>query len=136
MNERAKNLAAEWVYWLNDRRIFGPPPQVNVLVRLMKERDPPASRGEPDGALSAELAAFHVGVIYLEENLFTPFMVVYCGYQTAPAKTPVKAWAAKFGIASPAFYDRAHKAATKVLATMRTVQLMREQEAAILRDRG
>lgn len=119
-SERAKSLADDWITWLDDRRFFGPPPKKSVLAMLIEKN---RSRGEiPDRPLNAELAAFHVAVVGLPQEMFLPFIRVYCGVPDAP----IKALAYGAGIGRDAYYDRAHKAAYQVLRSMRSVLAMVE----------
>lgn len=108
-NERAFNMAQLWISWLDTRKFFAPPAQKNILAMMMQE--PQASRGEPDGELSADIFAFNLCVVSLPIEQFIPFVVVYCQYKPRP----VKVMAHELGIQAPAFYDRAHTSALKVL---------------------
>lgn len=112
-NERAYNLAQDWVKWLDTRRFYGKPEVKNILAMLMK--DPHPSRGEPDGKNSADLQAFNIAVTSLPSHEFIPFVVVYCEFR--PENKPIKVIAHSQGVNSSNFYQRAHRAAMDVLAT-------------------
>lgn len=110
-NERAYNLAQDWIRWLDTRRFYGRPEHKNILAMLMAERRP--SMGEPDGDNSADLQAFNLAVTNLPVNDFIAFVVIYCEYR--PERKPVKLIAYEQGVNSPNFYARAHRAAHEVL---------------------
>lgn len=114
-NEQVYELAQEWIRWLDSRRFLGEPAQKNILAMLMKDENRRPARGEPDGPMSAEMAAFNLAVSSLPVGQFVPFVVRYCGYKPKPIKTI----AYELGIQPPAFYERADNAALHVHSLMR-----------------
>lgn len=111
-NERAQAYAYEWLYWLSNHRFFGPPQPKHIIAMLSM----PDTRGEPpDAKLSAEMAAFHLGVIGLPDDLGRAFVRVYCHWPDLPIKT----LAAQDGVCPSVYYDRAHKGANDALLGMR-----------------
>lgn len=126
-NEYVYNLALDWVRWLDTRRFFGPPEQKNILARLQGGGK---SGGEPDGVMSAEVAAFNLAVCGLEIGYFIPFIAIYCEYRPKP----VKVMAYELGIQPPAFYDRAEKAAADVRRVTQKLTEMHKMMAAEVSD--
>lgn len=108
-HEGVYNLAQDWIRWLNTRRFFCQPEQKNILAKLQKEQSP--SRGEPDGEMNAEMAAFNLAVTSLPKEQFIPFVFVYCDYRPFP----VKVMAHEIGIGRRTFYENSDKAAAEVL---------------------
>lgn len=109
-NEQVYQMAQDWLIWLKSRRFVGPPPQKNILVALAEKNK---DKGEPpDGPMSAEIAAFNLAINALKAGYLVPFVAVYCDYRPKPVKT----LAYELGIQPPAFYERAHEAATKVMS--------------------
>ncbi len=120
-NERVYNLAQDWREWLRTRRFLCKPEQKGILARLIPDSRP--SRGEPDGAMIAEMSAFNTSVTSLEPGKLVPFVWVYCEYRPKPAKTV----AAEMNINRKTFYDRADTAAGEVeRLTDKLVRLNRE----------
>ena len=111
-NNQAQELAYNWIKWLHNGRFFGPPMPKHILAMLSM---PDTSGEPPDAPLSAELAAFHLGVIGLDESVGRPFIRIYCGW---PAE-PIKTLAHREGVCSSVYYDRAHKGAADALKGMR-----------------
>ena len=107
-NERAYNLAQDWILWMDRVKFFCKPEQQNILAQFMASKP---RRGEPDGELSATIHAFNLAVTDLPVADFVPFIVVYCKYRPRP----IKVMAHEFGIDTSTFYDRAHASAFKVL---------------------
>ena len=108
---RAQALADDWMYWLHTRSFFGPPPPKHILAMLSM----PNVGGEPPNAkLSVEIAAFHIGVVGLPDDLGRPFIRVYCGWPDQP----IKSLAYDENVSSVAYYDRAHKGARLALQNM------------------
>lgn len=119
-NEVVYQMAQDWIYWLDTRRFLGEPPQKNILALMMQDKGDCKPKGEPDGPVSAEIAAFNMAVSCLELGRFVPFIVVYCDYKPQPIKT----MAHDLGIGRDQFYERAHSAASEVHAVaMRLVRL-------------
>lgn len=124
-SERAQALADDWPYWLRNHRFFGPPQPKHILAMLSM----PDTGGEPpDAKLSAEMAAFHLGVIGLPDHLGRAFVRVYCGWPNLPIKT----LAAQDGICPSVYYDRAHKGANDALAGMRRAMNIVENMGLLL----
>ena len=125
-NQRAQNLAYDWLKWLSTRRFFGPPPQKHILALMQQQ----GLSGETlDAPLSIEMPAFHNAVNALPDNHGRPFLKIYCGF---PEGVPVKTLAYSEGIGLRTYYDRAEKAASDVLKQMNhnlvmveTLKLMR-----------
>lgn len=110
-SQRAQDLADEWVYWLHTKRFQAPPERKHILAILSM----PDTGGEPPNArLSAEMAAFHVGVMSLPDELGRAFVRVYCGWPNEP----IKALAGDDNIGRDAYYERAHKGAAMALVNM------------------
>ncbi len=109
MSQRHENCyskAQDWILWLDTRHLFGPPKQKNILLMLQKIK----SRGIPDAPLSAELSAFNLCVKAQDDGYLIPFLFVYCKAGDKPAKC----YAHDLHISTPAFYERAHKAAQSI----------------------
>lgn len=114
-NERAQNLAYDWMKWLCTRRLFGPPPPKHILAILSM----PDSSGEaPDAALSADMQAFHASVASLPDSIGRAFIRVYCGVPN----TPIKTLAFEEGIERNAYYARAHQGASQALRGMALIK--------------
>lgn len=110
-NDRAQNLAYDWKQWLMTRRYFGPPMPKHIIAVLSM---PNTGGEEPDAPMSAEIAAFHLGVCSLDDKHGRPFIKVYCGFPKGLTK---EQWLNE-GISERAYYDRAHKGAEFALAEM------------------
>ena len=104
-NQQAQSLAYEWLDWLQTRSFFGPPPSKSLLA-MMSDKSKP-SRQPPNARLSAEIAAFHVAVCGLPDELGAPFIRIYCKWPEQPVKT----LAFDVGINQDTYYDRAHRGA-------------------------
>lgn len=126
-NERAYNLAQDWVKWLDTRRFYGQPEQKNILARLIKERDTEKlarpTGFEPDGSNSADLQAFNIAVTSLPAVEFIPFIVVYCEFRPKP----IKILAHEQGINASNFYQRAHRVASGVLSITDKLMMLNQQ---------
>lgn len=53
----------DWAYWCRTRRFFGPPDRGSCLLGRLSGQSRPVRAGGPDGACSADLAAFHLAVL-------------------------------------------------------------------------
>lgn len=110
-SQRAQDLADEWLYWLHTRRFFAPGERKHILALLSM----PDTSGEPPNArMSAEMAAFHLGVLSLQDHIGRAFIKVYCRFPS----DPVKVLAYQENIGRDAYYARAHAGAEQVLAVM------------------
>lgn len=125
-NERAQNFADDWLYWLRSRRFYGPPMPKHILSMLSM---PDTGGDPPDAKLSADMAAFHLGVIGLPEKLGRPFIRIYCGYPDMLIKT----LADEEKCCPSVYYDRAHKGANDALAGMRRAMNMVENMGILMR---
>jgi hypothetical protein len=126
-NEQVYTMAQDWIYWLDTRKFFGEAPQQNILARMIAERS--QSNGVPDIELSAEMSAFNLAVCSLEVGLFVPFIVVYCGYKPKP----IKCMADEMSIGRDQFYERAHRAASRIAGTTRQlIRLNEEMRSEVL----
>lgn len=124
-SERAQEICYDWLKWLHQRRFFGPPMPKHIIAMLAM---PDSSGDPPDAPLSAELAAFHLGVIGLPDQLGRPFVRIYCGW---PAE-PIKSLAHREGVCPSVYYDRAHKGAVDALAGMRRAMNLVENMGILL----
>lgn len=110
-NQRAQNLVDEWIPWLRTKTFYGRPYPKHILAMLSM---PDTSREPPDAKLSAELAAFHLGVVGLDDHIGRPFLRVYADW---PDK-PIKLLAYEEGIGRDTYYERAHKGASIAIHRM------------------
>ena len=117
-NQQAQSLAYEWLDWLQTRSFFGPPPSKSILAMLSDKSKP--SRQPPNARLSAEIAAFHVAVCGLPDDLGAPFIRVYCKWPEQPIKT----LAFDANIDQNTYYSRAHRGAEQAMRNMRHVLAM------------
>lgn len=112
-NEKAYELAQEWVTWLDTRRFYGPPEQRSILAQFM----PSVSKAPPNANNSTEIHAFNLAVCALPVGELVPFIAIYCGLRPKP----IKCMADDIGIERAAFYERAHASAGSVMKTTRTL---------------
>lgn len=119
---RAWNLAQEWLNWLDTRRFFAPPEKISILGRMSGHS---GSGNQPNGPMSAEMAAFHLAVVSLEYRTFRAFVQIYANY---PALN--KTCAAELNVTEMGLYTIADTAAREVLKTMHHLVLMHEQMRA------
>lgn len=125
-NERAYNLAQEWVLWLDTRRFYAPPEKKNILARMSGGG---GGKEPPDASITPEMVAFNLAVTGLTMKKFTAFVAVYCGYRPSP----IKVLAHEGGLSSSSkYYDRAHNAAHEVLHIAdRLTELSRQMRAEL-----
>lgn len=118
-NQRAQNLAYDWIKWLRTKSFYGRPMPKHILAVLSM---PDTSGEPPDAPLSVELAAFHAGVTRLPAELGRPFLRVYCDCP----KAPIKVLADQERVGRDTYYARAHKGAKMALIGMHHALMMAE----------
>lgn len=116
-NERAQELAYDWIRWLDSKRFMSPKLPPNFLTLLMEQS---GGAGEPDGRMSKDMPAFNAAVMALIDHrpeMAFPFLKVYCGVP----RNPVKSLAGDKGVSPRFYYDQAHKGAAEVVRRMNLV---------------
>jgi hypothetical protein len=113
-------LSEEWAYWCRTRRLYAPPAATTSLLgRLTKKTSVSGTPGGPDAISSAELAAFHLGVVSQPMALDRQCFELHYFWRVKN----VKAAAAQLGIGRQHWYTlvsdfrkRAYRASREIYA--------------------
>lgn len=114
------HLSMEWAYWCRTRRFYAPPaPNTSLLGRLTQKTKVRTNTGGPDAISSAELAAFHLGVVSQPMALDRQCFELHYFWQVPN----VKSAAAQLGIGRQHWYTlvsdfrkRAYRASREIYA--------------------